>query len=404
MALYVYQALSKEGKKIKGGVEASSLSSAKEQVTRKGLFIVSISLAEEATLIPWYKRLFEKKVSVKDKILFTKQLSVLLKSGVPLLQALELLMEQFQGKFRSIIVSLKDGIKEGQSLAEGLKKYPKVFDNIYIQLVRAGEATGKLELILERLTIYIERQQEIKKKVKSALRYPLIQMFVVALVVVFLLTVVVPQIAQTFQQQGGELPMPTKMVLATSNFMRGHYILILAIIVTIVLLFRYWKSTYKGAKTIDKIKLHLPLIKYFAKTSAVVQFSRTLGMLIESGVNLSEALDIVVNIIDNKVLADQLKEARDKIIKEGKIAQFLKQTNIFPLIAIYLINTGEQTGELGFMLQTVGENYEAELSELTDNLTAKIEPIMMAVMAVVVGFIVISIALPIVKMSSLAGV
>ena len=405
MALYVYQALSKDGKKLKGRVDASSLSSAKEQVARKGLFIVKISLAEEAGAItPWYKRLFEKKVSVKDKILFTKQLAILLKSGVPLLQSLELLIEQFEGKMRSILISLKDGIKEGESLADGLKKYPNVFDNIYIQLVRAGEATGKLEVILERLTVYIERQQEIKKKVKSALRYPMIQMFVVTLVVIFLLTFVIPQIAQTFKQQGGELPTPTKLVLSASDFIRGHYLLLLGIIISIILLFKYWKSTPSGAKTIDKIKLHLPLIKYFAKTSAVVQFSRTLGMLIEGGVNLPEALDIVVNIIDNRVLADQLREARDKIIKEGKISQFLKQTNIFPPIAIYLINTGEQSGELGYMLQTVGQNYEAELSELIEGLTAKIDPIMMAIMAVVVGFIVISIALPIVNMSQLAGV
>ena len=225
----------------------------------------------------------------------------------------------------------------------------------------------------------------------------------VSLVVVFLLTYVVPQIAQTFSQLGGELPWPTQILLNISDFIRGHYILLLGVLISIIAGFKYWKSTPSGAKALDKLKLRLPVIRYFAKTSAIVQFSRTLGMLTESGVNLSESLDIVVNIIENKVLAQQLKEARDKIIKQGKIAQFLKETGIFPPIAIYLINTGEQTGELGFMLLTVAQNYESELSELIESLTAKIEPLMIVFMALVVGSIVIAMVLPLTKMSGLVG-
>ncbi len=405
MALYIYRAVSKDGKQIKGNIDAASLQNAKDQLLKRGLYIISVEASSETeSSLPWYKNLFAKKVTAKDKILFTKQLAVLLKSGIPLLQAIELLTEQFEGKMRSILVSLKDGIKEGGSLAEGLKKYPKIFDNIYVQLVKAGEATGKLEVILERLTTYLERRQALQKKIKSALQYPLTQIVVVGLVVVFLLTYVVPQISQIFTQHGGALPLPTRILIAGSDFIRSYYIFILIILALIIGTIRYWLSTKEGAKTFDKIKLQLPLIKYFAKISAVVQFSRTLGMLLEGGVNLSDALDIVVDIIDNKVLADELSQARDKIIKQGKIAQFLKETNIFPPIAIYLINTGEQSGQLDTMLLTVAENYEVELSELTDSLTAKIEPVMMFVMAAIVGFIVLSIALPLTQMSNLAGV
>lgn len=404
MALYYYQALSKDGKKVSGYVDASSVANARDSIVKKGLYIAKIELSNESGVAqPWYKKLFERKVTAKDKILFTKQLAVLLKSGVPLLQALELLIEQFEGKMRSILVSLKDGIKEGQSLADGLKKYPKEFDTIFVQLVRAGEATGKLEIILERLTTFLERREEIQKKIKSAMSYPLIQLGIVTLVVVFLLTFVVPQMAQIFKQRGGKLPGTTQFLLSLSNFVKSHYILLPTLLISAFLLFRYWKSTVSGARTFDKIKLRLPLIRYFAKMSTVVQFSRTLGMLLESGVNLSEALDIVVNIINNRILADTLMEARDKIIKQGKIAQYLKQTDIFPPIAIYLINTGEQTGELGPMLLTVAQNYEVELSDLTDSLTKKLEPIMMIVMAFVVGFIVLSIATPLMKMNQLVG-
>jgi len=405
MALYAYRAISKDGKKLKGFIDASSLSNAKDQLLKRGLYISDIKLTEEAAATTsWYKKIFERNVKEKDKILFTKQLSVLLKSGIPLLQSLELLIEQFEGKLRSILVSVKDGIREGHSLADELKKYPKVFETIYVQLVKAGEATGKLEIILDRLTTFLERRQEIQKKIKGALRYPLSQLAILGLIVIFLLTYVLPQMAQTLSQRGTTLPAPTRFLLNLSRIILNHYILLLFILISIIVGIKYWLSTPSGSLKWDKIKLKLPLIKYFARTNAIVQFSRTLGMLLESGVNLSQALDIVVNIIDNKVLSEQLMQARDKIVKQGKIAQFLKETDIFPSIAIYLINTGEQSGELDTMLLTVAGNYENELSELTSSLTSKIEPIMMLVMALVVGFIVVSIALPLTKLSQVAGV
>jgi type II secretory pathway component PulF len=404
MALYFYQGFSKEGKRVKGQIDASSISQIKEQLSKRGIFISSIDLVSDITAtMPWYKRLFQKKVTLKDKILFTKQLAVLLKSGIPLMQSLELLMDQFEGQMRSIIISLKDGIKEGQSLADGLKQYPKIFDNIYVQLVRAGEATGKLEVILVRLTTYMERRAEIQKKVRGALSYPMIQLGIVTLVVIFLLNFVVPRLVGIFKKQGSALPGPTQFMLSISDFLQNHYILLGIFFVLIISGFIYIRSQEWGKFYIDKIKLKLPLIKYFTRMSAVVQFSRTLGMLLESGVNLSEALDIVCKIINNRVLAATLIQAKDKIIKEGKITQYLKDTNIFPSIAIYLLRTGEQSGELAQMLLVVAENYEEELSELTDSLAAKIEPIMMIVMAVVVGFIVISIALPITQMGSIVG-
>lgn len=179
-----------------------------------------------------------------------------------------------------------------------------------------------------------------------------------------------------------------------SNVLQSYWWLLLIVGSIIYAMYYYWSSTPEGGRTIDRIKLNLPLIQYFVKTKAVVQFSSTLGMLIESGVNLAESLDIVVNIIDNKVLAEALKGARENIIKQGKIAQYLKQTNIFPPIAIYLIKTGEETGNLDTMLLEVARNYENDLTELVDGMTAKIGPALLLVMAVVVGFIVVAIAVP----------
>ena len=402
MALYYYHAFTRGGKRRTGQLDASSEGAVKDSLIKNGLLPIEIGLVHGTGAgLPWYRKLLEKRVSLKEKIMFTKQLAVLLRSSVPLLPALELLMDQFQGQMRAIIVQLKDGVKEGRSLTDGLKLYPKTFDKIYTQLVRAGEATGNLELILQRLNNYLERQEEINKKIKSAMRYPLIQITMIGLVTIFLLIVVVPKITQTFGSMGGELPLPTRILIGISGFFVNHFILLAILVTALVLGFKYWVRRPRGAYLFDKLKLRSPLIGYFVKTAAIVQFSKTLGMLLEGGVRLSEALSIVCDIIDNRVLADALEKAKDNIIKEGKITQYLKQTGLFPAMAIYLIGTGEESGELAGMLQEVGANYEEELAELTDGLSATLEPVMMVLMAGMVGFIVISMLLPIMGMNKL---
>ncbi len=403
MALYFYQALSKDGKKVTGHIDAPSLQGVKEQLVRQGLFPITIELGTAESKQPWWKRLLSRGITTKEKILFTRQLAILLRSGVPLLQALELLVDQVEGNLRSTLVAIKDEIREGKSFADALKKYPKTFDNIYVQLVRAGEASGNLEIILERLTLYLERRAAIAKRVKSALQYPLMQLGVAVVAIAILLTQVVPKMAENFSKFDKGLPLPTQILLSISNFATDYYLIVLIVLILAFVGFKYWSSTSDGARAIDRLKLRLPLIKYFARTNAVVQFSYTLGMLLEGGVNLAESLDIVCNIIDNRVLADTLRQARDKIIKQGKITQYLKQTDVFPPMAIYLIKTGEESGKLDEMLLTVARNYEDDLGELADSLTAKIGPILLIVMGLVVGFIVISIAMPMAQMGDLGS-
>lgn len=402
MALFKYQAFSKQGITQKGTIDASSPEAAREQLVRSGLYPISIVSVEqkgaERTLLG---RIFARKVTVSDKILFTKQLSILLKSGVPLLQALELLSEQFAGQLASIIIHLKDTIKEGGSLAQGMAEYPKVFDNIYVQLVRAGEASGKLEAILERLVDYIERRQEIVKRVRGALRYPLIQLGVILLVVGALLMFVVPTLTERFVAQGMQLPLPTQILMSISSAITSYWYIILIVVGALYLGFRYWRSTPSGGRIIDTFKLKVPIVKFFARMGTVVQFCRTLGILLESGVNLSESLDIVVNLTDNRVLSDALDQAREKIIKQGRISEFLRESGVFPPIAIYLIKTGEQSGQLDAMLLTVARNYEADMADYADNLSSMVEPIMMLIMGVIVGFVVLSVALPMMQQAQL---
>lgn len=404
MALYFYKALSKDGKKTTGYLDASSSEAIKTQLIAKGLYPFEITLSSGTVKVSFWKSIFETPVATKDLIYFTKQLSILLKSGVPLLQSLELLSEQFSGQLKTIIVNLKDGVKEGKSFADGLGMYPKTFSKIYVQLVKAGEATGKLEIILDRLTDYLERQEEIQKKVSGALTYPMVQIGVICMVVVVIMVAVIPNLKGMLKSAGKELPFATQFLLTGSYIFQNYYLQIIFALLIIAVLFQYWKSTPSGKETVDRIILKLPLIKYFARTSAVAQFCNTLGMLLESGVTLSNALDIVCDIIDNSILVKTLKEARDKIIKQGKITPFLKETGLFPPMAIYLINTGEQSGKLDFMLLTVAKNYESELTELTDKITDNIPTIMTFVMAGVVGFIMFAIMGPILEMYNISGI
>lgn len=392
MPLYAYEALSRDGKRSKGVLDAPSLQVARQQLTAQGLYITKLELTREEAGTSIIKRLFAGSITVKQKILFTKQLAILLRSGVPLLQSVDLLIEQFKGKMHSMLVAIRDELKEGVALATALQKYPSVFDNIYVQLVRAGEASGNLEVILERLTDFLERREAIAKRISGALQYPLIQLAIVAVVVLVLMVWVVPKIAGQFAARGKELPGMTKTLIAVSNVFVHHYILLTVLLLILVGGIQIALRTDTGRLWLDKMKLRLPLIKYLTKTNAVVQFSYTLGLLLEGGVNLSDALDIVVKTVDNQVLAKTLKAARDNIVKQGKIAQYLKQTNMFPAIAIYLIQTGEQTGELDKMLLTVARNYESDSQELVDRLIAALNPLTMIIMALVVGFIVLAIA------------
>ena len=404
MPLYRYDSFNRRGARVSGTIDAASGAAAKELLRGQGLMPTTITEVGQDSARSVFMSLFEPTIDPKMVIIFTKQFAVLLRSSVPLLQALELLIEQFEGKFQRVLISIKDGVKSGESLAKELSKHPKIFSNVYVQLVKAGEASGKLDAILERLTEYLEKAAETKKRIKKAMSKPLMTLGLVGVVVVALLTMVVPSMMEMFSKMGKELPGPTQFLVNVSNLLTQHYLVLSIGILVFLMWGSYWKNTPVGRYRLDELFLKFPMTAYFSRTKAVVQFSQTLGMLIESGVNLAEALDIVCNIVDNTVLTKKLKEARDNIIKEGKIARYLKETGIFPNIALYMIGTGEQSGKLGHMLLTVGNDYEVALMELTDSLVDKINPIMTVAMGIIVGFIMIAIFLPIINMGSMVGV
>lgn len=395
MPFYKYRALNKEGKSASGTLDATSLQEAKDILRSRGLMPIVVEISADSSVsTSFFSRFFERSVNSASRIRFTKQLSVLLRSGVPLLQSIELLADQFEGRLKRILLEIKERLQAGESFGNALASYPKVFSNIYVQLVRAGEASGKLEKILDRLNVYLEKSEETRKRLKKALTYPIALLSLSFIVVLGMILGLVPMFAGIFSQMNVTPPPLTQFLIDTSDFLKSQYLLIIIFILLIIGIFIYWKSTKSGRKKLDEINLKLPLVSYLVKTKVVVQFSSTLGMLLESGVNLAEALDIVCNIIDNTVLIDSLKKAREKIIKEGKITQYLQETNIFPSIAIYMIKTGEQSGELASMLNTVGKDYDVELNEMVDSLISKINPLMLVVIGGVVIMVVVALFLP----------
>ncbi len=404
MPFYQYDSFNRSGKRVTGTIDASSTESAKKILKGQGLMPFKIEEVGADTGKFDFMSIFEGKIDLKTKIVFTKQLAVLLRAGVPLLQSLELLVEQFEKKFKRILINVKDGVKGGQTLASQLNNYPKVFSNVYVQLVKAGEATGKLHLILIRLTDYLQRSEDTKRRVKKATSYPLFVLSFSFAVIIALITFLVPRITELFEKMGNkELPGPTLFLKNLSDLIKNNYFILSFVFIGLIFVITYWKSTPAGKNKLDELFLWLPLTSYFSKTKAVVQFSQTLGMLLEAGVNLSEALDIVCNIVENTVLVKKLQAAKEKIIKEGKISKYLKETGIFPNIASYMISTGEKSGQLSEMLLTVGLDYEEDLKEITDSLVAKVGPITTMITGAIIGFIVLAVFLPIADMGNMPG-
>lgn len=406
MPVYIYQALSRKGVKETGQIDAPTSAAARDQIGARGLYVTKLELLDTSSAATSGTSLLSSlffRVSLKDKIFFTRQLAVLLRSGIPLSDALTLLVDQTDGRLKTISIALRDALREGSSLADALQRYSHVFPRLYIQLVRAAEASGQLEKVLEGLATYLEKQEEVRVAVRGAIRGPLMQLGVILGVAGFLMTVVVPQITQVFAAQKARLPWFSEVVIGIAGFVQRYLIVLLLTPIALLVLYRAVKATTRGAYIIDSIKLKLPIISYFTRVGAMVQFCRTLGMLLEGGVNLSDALDIVCSIVDNKVLVSALQEARENIVKQGRVTEYLRKTGIFSPAALYLINTGEQSGQLDKMLLLVAEYNEKDLTEYAQTLTARLNPFMTVIMGAVLLAIIFAVLVPLFELSNAAA-
>ncbi|HAJ28055.1 MAG TPA: type II secretion system protein GspF [Syntrophus sp. (in: bacteria)] len=407
MPIYEYIALNTRGNKQKGMIDAVNIATARQKLKESELFLVDISEPQarkreasdsKAAGVNLFKR-----VGLNDIALMTRQLSTLQGAGLPLVPSLTTLVTQTANpQLKAILSKVRESVNEGNSLTTGMSNFPKIFPPVYINMVRAGEASGTMNLVLGRLADFMEGQQALRTKIKSALAYPILMFLIGTVVIFFLVAFVVPSITKIFQEMHQTLPAITVLLMTTSSFLKNFWWLIALLFSLIYIAARYGiKKTDEGRLFWDRLKLKTPLVGPLIQKIAMVRFSRTLGTLLQSGVPLLSAMEIVKNVVNNRIIANAIANAGKDIEEGHNLSSPLLKSGLFPPIAIEMISVGEQTGNLEDMLYRIADSYEREVEGNILMLTSLLEPIMILVMGLVVGFIVISILLPIFEMNQL---
>ncbi|MDC4204433.1 MAG: type II secretion system inner membrane protein GspF [Candidatus Manganitrophus sp.] len=404
MAIYEYKGLDVEGKSKAGIVDADSPKVARAKLRKSGIFPVEITQTQQAAPTGLSKpvTLFSERMTLAETAVMTRQLSTLLGAGISLMEALGALTEQVEKPAaKKIWIDVREGVKEGASLADALARHPKVFSVLYRQMVRAGEASGTLDRILVRLADYLESQVRLRNKLFSILTYPVLMLFVSGAILIFLISFVVPKVTAIFADLNQALPLPTVILLALSDFLRGYGWLLIGAGVLGGMIYRRHIQTPRGREQYDRLLLRIPLAGRVAKMVAISRFTRTLATLLASGVPLLTALEIVQQVVGNKVLEEAIQGARGNIREGQSIADPLKRSGLFPPLVTHMIAIGEKSGELEGMLQKVSEAYDNEVETVVTGMTSLLAPLMILGMGGVVLFIVLAILLPIFEVSQI---
>ena len=402
MPVYVYRGTNRTGGAVSGEQSATNKAELINLLRRQQIKVSKLSEKGKEFSLPTFKA----GVNAKDLAVFTRQFSVMIDAGLPLVQCLEILAGQQENKtFESVLTTTRASVEGGSTLSAAMRQHDKVFDALYVNLVEAGEAGGILDTILQRLASYIEKNVKLKRAVKSALVYPVAVLLVAAGVITLLLWKVVPIFATLFLGLGVDLPLPTRIVMALSNFVGSIFgLLILVFLIGMAVAVKLWHGTEKGRYILDGMLLKMPLVGILLRKIAVARFTRTLGTLISSGVPILEGLDITARTAGNAVIEKALGMVR-RALEQGKnLADPLKETAVFPGMVTQMIGVGEQTGAMDAMLQKIADFYEEEVDAAVKDLLAALEPAMIVFLGVVVGGIVISMYLPLFSLiGKLAG-
>ncbi len=401
MAVYVWVAQGRAGEMKKGETEALNEAAVRTQLRRQGLKPTKVKEKPKDLLemIP-----FRGSVKGKDVVIFSRQFSTMISAGLPLIQCLDILAGQEQNKaFARIIRNVKEDIEGGSTLTDALKKYPKVFDDLFINMIAAGEAGGILDTILNRLATYLEKAMKLKRKVKGAMTYPAVVLFVSIAVITLLLVKVVPVFQGIFSGMGRELPFLTQFLIDLSNFITNNALYIVgAMIVAVVALVKFYQ-TDQGRSLFDRMILKPPVIGPLMRKVAIAKFTRTLSTMISSGVPILDGLEIVSRTAGNKIVEKALMETR-KNISEGKtIAEPLAATSVFPPMVVQMIAVGEATGSLDSMLTKIADFYDDEVETAVNAMTSMLEPMLMVFLGGVVGGMIVAMYLPIFQIGSIVG-
>jgi type IV pilus assembly protein PilC len=393
------------GKTVRGTIESGELTAAaKEEVasllSRKN---ITPTLITEKQRKPLLNISLGGRVKDKDIVVFTRQFSTMIDAGLPLVQALDILSTQVENKSLSkALIQIKADVEGGSTYADALKKHPKIFSELYVNMVAAGEAGGILDTILNRLAGYIEKAMKLKKKVKGAMVYPAVVTTVAIIIVAVILVFVVPTFAKMFETLGGTLPLPTKIVVNASNFLKGAGgIAILAALVAVSVFVNRFRKTQKGRLITDSLLLKLPIFGVLIVKVAIAKFTRTMGTLTSSGVPILDGLEITAKTAGNKVVENAVMDVR-AAVREGKtLAEPLMKAKVFPPMVTHMIAVGESTGAIDTMMSKIADFYDDEVDNAVNNLTAMMEPVLMVFLGTSVGFIIVAMYLPIFKLITL---
>lgn len=399
--VYLWKGKSAKGEVLSGEFEARTRDDVGEYLRKRRITITSIKKKPKEITLSFLQK---KGVGVKDLSVFTRQFATMVNAGLPLVQCLDVLGRQLdKPHFKQVVQKVTADVEGGSTLAEALGEHPAVFSDLYVNMIAAGEAGGILDVILSRLAIFLEKADALQRKVKGAMTYPTIVLTVAGGACVFMLMFVIPVFAKMFQDFGGELPAPTRIVMGASDFLRDYWWMLGGGSVAAWFGFKRYRATAKGRLATDKLSLRVPILGNVIRKSGVARFTRTLGTLIGSGVPILQGLEITSRTAGNKVIQHAI-EATSKSISQGDtIASPLKESGVFPPMVVQMIGIGEQTGALDEMLSKIADFYDDEVDAAVEALTAAIEPIMIVIMGGMVGSMLVAMYLPMFKMSSIVG-
>jgi len=402
MPVFEYIAINTASKRVKGVLDADSTQAARQKLREMELMPVQVGETtktakptREVTLSEFFAR-----PKTADIALFTRQLAVLLRAGMPHVDALDAVLDQIESKgLIKIVYQIKETISEGAALSVALDQHKRYFPKLYVNMVKAGESSGALEIVLFRLADYMDKQLALRRRVTSALMYPSLMIVVGFGVLFFLMTYIIPTITKIFLQLNRALPAPTVILINVSSFLRSYWWAMAALFALALLLLDQYQRTEGGRARWDRLKLALPIFGKLNRKMAVARFARTLGTLTQSGVNLMDSLEIVKSIVDNRVIALAVDDAQESVRKGEDLASSLKRSKVFPPVVIHMIALGERSGQLEDMLISVADTFDDEVDTTLAGIVSLLEPAMIVIMAVVVGFIVLAMLLPIFDMN-----
>lgn len=402
MATFIWKGKNPKNRKVKGEMEAETADQVRSSLQRRK--IVPVKIKEKPKDLFENISFLQPKVKTKDVIIFSRQFSTMIDAGLPLLQCLEILHEQQENPtFKKILKKIKESVESGETFADALKKFPNIFNELFTNMVAAGEAGGILDVILRRLSAYMEKMAKLKKQVKGALTYPAITMSVAVVVVGIILVFVIPVFSEMFEGFGSALPAPTLLVVALSNFVIAKIGYLIGAVIIAAFALKKAYSTKKGRIAMDRAFLKVPVFGLLIKKVAVSKFTRTMGTMLSSGVSILEALDIVARTAGNKVVEFAILDVKQGIAEGRSMADPLLESGVFPSMVCSMIAVGESTGALDTMMEKIADFYDDEVDQAVKNLTDMIEPFLMVFLGTVIGGLVIAMYLPIFKMAGAIG-